>query len=743
MHPAPSARTVGQAFPISTRSLFSRGAPAAGRAARARVAPQEAFGRFFGKKSAEEAFGAARPDAVDGAGSEGSAAAAAMDPSDGPSVLSLADRADHSWTRHLVPDPETERRAPNRSSREVKSGHFVRVRPTPLRNPRVALYSAAMAKNLGIEESDVTGSSRFAAFFSGDADAVPGMDTWATPYALSIMGKRQFQNCPFGNGNGYGDGRAVSVGEVIGTKEGDDASVVGGAVKQRWEMQLKGGGPTPFCRGADGRAVLRSSVREFLASEAMFHLGVDTTRALSLVVSEPPGDVVRRPWYDPATATKPTPKIEMDDPRLARFPDEVKRQIIAQTRNAKRDPDVMIVETCAVTTRVAPSFTRVGHVDLFARRASARGPDSDAHAQLAQMVRHAVFREFPDLLEEFVRDDASSSAAVSEPPSDAASHPETTCPPLLASAFLRASGGAIARLTAGWLRVGFCQGNFNADNCLVAGRTMDYGPFGFMDAYDPFFAKWTGSGEHFAFANQPGAGLANFAVLASSVAPLLAGGEEEAMAIVGEMEDVFELEANKTWRLKMGFEETCDARTANRADALWRGRLEPLLRETETDFVVAFRQLGEVMTVDLAAARAKASADGDDADDAIGSALFEPMRRAFYDQSAVDSTSALRRDWIAFLKEWRALAVGDEGWSTARAETIKARMDAQNPKYVLREWMLVEAYEAAKLTGDFGPAEALQRLTSRPYEEGTEEEVARYYRPAPASFRDAGTAFMS
>jgi hypothetical protein len=203
----------------------------------------------------------------------------------------------------------------------VKSGHFVRVKPTPLRNPRVALYSAAMVGNLGIAEDDVVGSTRFAKFFSGDADAVPGMDTWATPYALSIMGKRQFQNCPFGNGNGYGDGRAVSVGEVLGTRKGDDGDLT---ETQRWEMQLKGGGPTPFCRGADGRAVLRSSIREFLASEAMFHLGVDTTRALSLVVSDPPGDVVRRPWYDPNVTQKPAPNISMDDPRLSRFPDDIK-----------------------------------------------------------------------------------------------------------------------------------------------------------------------------------------------------------------------------------------------------------------------------------------------------------------------------------------------------------------------------------------------------------------------------------
>lgn len=133
-------------------------------------------------------------------------------------------------------------------------------------------------------EEDVH-SPAFAAYFSGDASVVPGMETWATPYALSIMGQRQVSNCPFGNGNGYGDGRAVSVGEVV----------VNG---RRWEMQLKGGGPTPFCRGADGRAVLRSSIREFLASEAMHNLNVSTTRALSLVVSQG-GDVVRRPWWGP------------------------------------------------------------------------------------------------------------------------------------------------------------------------------------------------------------------------------------------------------------------------------------------------------------------------------------------------------------------------------------------------------------------------------------------------------------
>merc|ERR1719454_529419 len=104
------------------------------------------------------------------------------------------------------------------------------------------------------------------------------------------MGRPYYNNCPFGNGNGYGDGRALSVGEVV----------VDG---KRWEMQLKGAGTTPFCRGADGRAVLRSSVREFLASEAMHAMGVSTTRALSLVASRE--ETVDRPWY---ANDRPRPK---------------------------------------------------------------------------------------------------------------------------------------------------------------------------------------------------------------------------------------------------------------------------------------------------------------------------------------------------------------------------------------------------------------------------------------------------
>ena len=606
-----------------------------------------------------------------------------------PSVLGLADRADHSWTRQLSPDPDTDANAPNRKSRQVKSGHYVRVDPTPLRKPECVIYSPDMLNRLGIDEADVKAHNgeRFARFFSGDKTAVPNMDSWATPYALSIMGQRQVSNCPFGTGNGYGDGRAVSVGEVLGP---DGA---------RWEMQLKGGGPTPFCRGADGRAVLRSSVREFLASEAMHALGVETTRALSLVVSRG-GDAARRPWYDSAADKSASGAgVSMDDPRLAKYPDDVKRQIIRQFANQKRDPDLMIVESCAITTRVAPSFTRIGHIDLFGRRASKGSKQMD---ELRAIVRHAIFREFPEILGDSSAEDDSSDKLTSEQ----------------VAAFLTASGDAIADMVTGWLRVGFCQGNFNADNCLVGGRTMDYGPFGWMDAYDPLFAKWTGSGEHFAFMNQPGAGLANFAVLAGSCAPLLDGGEDEAQAILERIQGEMAMKVADVWRKKLGLSESQRAAAA----ALFENKLEPLMRESNVDYVLVFRQLAECLVL-----------PGDASEDD----LLEPLAPAFYDAPNAFYEKDTRSKWCDFIKAWVDL-VGED------RDAAIVQMNSQNPAYVLREWMLVKAYTAAKEEDDFSVVKELFELTKTPYDLGSEEMQEKYYRRAPdQALKAGGTAFMS
>lgn len=340
-----------------------------------------------------------------------------------------------------------------------------------------------MAQELGFEEGEVY-SEEFVKYFSGDVDGattssddgddeemvmmegLKEIETWATPYALSIMGKRYTNNCPYGTGDGYGDGRAISIGEVVvpfnhNDNNGDESSHESLYPKHaaRYELQLKGAGQTPFCRGADGRAVLRSSIREFLASEAMHHLGISTTRALSLIVSDDPGgDTSARPWYSDRAQTRALPT--MDDPRLAQYDDQQKREIISQiAAQSKADPDVMREEKCAITTRVASSFVRIGHLDLFARRVEMMQAklgaakqlkndggedgvdmsikDTQQYQELEDMMWHACFREYYDeAYAPYWESKDAKSAAIA----------------LMDAAMVR-----IAKMVAGWVRVGFVQ----------------------------------------------------------------------------------------------------------------------------------------------------------------------------------------------------------------------------------------------------------------------------------------------
>jgi hypothetical protein len=351
----------------------------------------------------------------------------------------------------------------------------VKVRPTPLKNPKLVIHSPEMVRDLGFKEGEVY-SEEFVRYFSGDVDGATAttsndsgeemeglkeIETWATPYALSIMGKRYTNNCPYGTGDGYGDGRAISIGEVVVPFKfnGDEDSSSSHESlypkhAARYELQLKGAGQTPFCRGADGRAVLRSSIREFLASEAMHHLGISTTRALSLIVSDDPGgDTSARPWYSDRAQTRALPT--MDDPRLAQYDDNQKREIISQiAAQTKADPDVMREEKCAITTRVASSFVRIGHLDLFARRvemmqaklAVAMEKDGDVdmsiketqqYQELEDILWHACFREYYDeAYAPYWESKDSKSAAMA----------------LMNAAMVR-----IAKMVAGWVRVGFVQ----------------------------------------------------------------------------------------------------------------------------------------------------------------------------------------------------------------------------------------------------------------------------------------------
>jgi len=504
--------------------------------------------------------------------------------------------------------------------------------------------------------------------------------------------------------DGYGDGRAISIAEFEGQ-----------------ELQLKGGGKTPFARGADGRAVLRSSIREFLASEAMHWLGVPTTRALSLVVSED-GETVNRPWYSDKVATQVP---SMDDPRLEKYSEVERREIIQRLRNQKADPNQMITEPCAITCRVASSFTRIGHFDLFARRAEKKSMENvektdsrydtstSEWKELEDLIWHACYREYrKEAYDPFYeKKDIASAATV----------------------LLDRAAENLATMVAHWIRVGFAQGNFNADNCLVGGKTMDYGPFGFLEEYNPLFAKWTGSGEHFGFLNQPNAGYANYNVLASSVVPVIAAAKgEEDPDVIGQpfmekAQEMFLEKINETFRSKLGFEKDADV-----ADNLW-GQLEPLLRKSRVDWTLFWRQLTYV------------ARDFPDLDSTEYDEMMSVLEDSTVDEESNSSPfyaelePELRREWVAWIRQWRkTLQAAD-----ADGKELFDKMRTVNPKYVLREWMLVHAYTTAGV-GDESALQDMYGLIQNPYDEGSADHIKKYYRRAPeAALTAGGTAFMS
>ena len=456
----------------------------------------------------------------------------------------------------------------------------------------------------------------------------------------------------------------------------------------------------------------------FDQSRIVHYLGVETTRALSLVRSKK--DFIHRPWYSPNSVLQIP---DMDDVRLANYPEDQRKQIIARLRNTqKADPNIMIQESCAITCRVAPSFVRIGHLDLFALRASRASQETyddtklkfnrntNEWKELEALVWHACKREFKnEAYDPFVESKDIAGAA---------------------TRLLELSAPKIATMVTNWVRVGFAQGNFNADNCLVGGRTMDYGPFGWMEEYTPLFAKWTGSGQHFGFRNQPSAGFVNYQVLVESVVPVIcaARGNENSDELIDDFmtkaQTIFNQKVDGITRIKLGLPEDADA-----ADDLCDS-LEDLMQTTRTDWTIFWRQLTYIM---------KEYPDLYD-----NSEEFEEMMTILEGEGDSGSfyetlTPEVRRQWIAWIKDWRELLKA----SKLDGKEVYESMRTTNPKFVLREWMLVDAYTSAD-DEDYTILNELHDLIQRPYDEGSATETKAYYRRAPesASAR-GGTAFMS
>ena len=536
--------------------------------------------------------------------------------------------ADYSLMDHLNVDPDAKSDGDDHHARQVFSGHFVPVTPTLLAEPEYVTHSSTFFDELGLS-NDLALNEEFGRVFSGDISAARApmrQVGWATGYALSIYGTEYIQQCPFGTGNGYGDGRAISVFEAL----------ING---QRWEMQLKGGGQTPYCRGGDGRAVLRSSVREFLAQEYMHALSVPTSRSLTLYVSK--SETVTRPWYSEGSRYS--------------------------------DPDILVDNPVAISTRVAPSFLRVGQLELFARRARNNAHEK-ALEELHMIVAHLIEREYKNDIDQ----NLTFENQLIE----------------LAKLFRE----RLTSLVANWLRVGYCQGNFNSDNCAAGGFTLDYGPFGFCEIFDPEFQPWTGGGEHFSFFNQPAAAEANFHMFWTAVRPLLTENTEaieQFDQVRRGFAEVMQNQTQKMWAKKLGLAEF--------NPELFKLLLQLIIR-SEVDYTIFFRELS-YMPDDINA-----------------------LKKSFY----VETSEELDEQWQSWLKSWRDLVSKDNDLST-----VSKKMKQTNPKYTWREWLIVPAYKQA-MQGDYMLIKELQEVLSKPYDEQSKEVEDKYYRLKPKEYFNAG-----
>ncbi len=562
----------------------------------------------------------------------------------------LAKLANYSFVDTLNSDPDAKANGADHQPRQVFSGHYVPVNPTAIKDPEYITHSKNLFRELGFTDN-MAQSADFIRMFSGDLSHVPEPMRnvgWACGYTLSIFGTEYYQQCPFQTGNGYGDGRAVSVLEAV----------ING---QRWEMQLKGGGPTPYCRGADGRAVLRSSVREFLAQEYMHALGVPTSRSLSLYVSKT--ETVQRPWYSEGSRSM--------------------------------DPDMLVSEAIAISTRVAPSFIRVGQLELFSRRAR-KQEHPKAMEELEKIVLHLIDREYSDVIDDKLT-----------------THEKVV---LLA----REYRSRLTSLVANWIRVGYCQGNFNSDNCAAGGFTLDYGPFGFCEEFNPNYQPWARGGQHFSFLNQTLSAERNFHMFLTSLATLVSGNQEclqQLEEIGGGFAKVMQEQMEKMWAAKLGL-ETFHTELFS--------ELATLMVQTPVDYTTFFRELSTLP-------------------DDIG-----PLRKSFYTElrhtrASMHPTYATDSEgmevlWTEWLKKWQSL-IGSSTDVNATAcrsrEEVSKQMKLVNPKYSLRAWLVVPAYEQAA-EGNYSLVRELQEVMTQPYAEQSKDLEEKYYRLKPTAFFEIG-----
>ncbi len=516
-------------------------------------------------------------------------------------------RFDNRFTRELPADPD-----PQNRRRQVMGACYSWVNPTPVAAPRLVAYSREAAALLDLSP-DACESDTFVQVVAGNR-LLPAMQ----PFAMCYGGHQ------FGNWAGQlGDGRAINLGEAVGRGS------------RRWTLQLKGAGPTPYSRTADGLAVLRSSVREFLCSEAMFHLGVPTTRALSLILTGE--DVERDMFYD---------------------------------GHPKEEPG-------AVVCRLAPSFVRFGNFQIFAAR--------EELGVLKQLTDYTIRADFPHLGKPCVDTYLQWFEEVCR---------------------------RTAAMVVDWMRVGFVHGVMNTDNMSILGLTIDYGPYGWLENYDPGWTPNTTDavGRRYRFGQQPAIAHWNLAQLANAIYPLI-----QAVDPLQAVLETYSQGYLKAWRQmmaeKLGLERFDPA-----TDETLIAELLAILPQAETDMTIFFRRLSQLDATDASLA---AAPDNE---------LLAPLMEAYYDPGQLKPVLRTRT------ANWLRSCLQRAGRDAVPHPVRRQRMNAVNPKFVLRNYMAQLAIDKAE-AGDFSLIHELLDLLRRPYDEQPERESWAGKRPDWARHR--------
>jgi len=454
-----------------------------------------------------------------------------------------------------------------------------RLHPTPLPDPYLVSFNANAASLIDLDSAEAARAD-FAEHFTGNR-LLPGADPLSMLYAGHQFGHFVPQ---------LGDGRAILLGEIRNR------------AGELWDVQLKGAGITPYSRQGDGRAVLRSSIREYLCSEAMHGLGIPTSRALCIVGSD----------------------------------EEVYRERI---------------ESAAVLTRLAPSHVRFGSFEVFFSR--------DQHEQIATLADYVIARHFPHLVH------------FSENQRDADKY----------QLFLNEVTQRTAKLMAQWQSVGFSHGVMNTDNMSILGLTFDYGPFGFMESYDPgYICNHSDPRGRYAYDQQPQVGLWNLACLAQALSPLIP--KEQAHAVLDGYAPAYHQHYAELMGAKLGL-----SNNSNDDIQLISSLLE-MMHANQVDYTNLFRSLGNF--------------------DSSADATNNTLRDQFIDRASFDA-------WAA---AYRARLQQEPGTDSER----KMRMDAVNPKYILRNYLAQNAIEQAERHRDYSEIDRLLMLLGKPFDEQPEME---------------------